>query len=116
MLVLSYVLAKRKCSPSVLDDLGDKTSPAALVGSTKTAAGIAVKELVEPEVVLPMLVKVEEIGVRIDGTTAFVVAGEEMLHAVLKLLGDLAQMHVITRACRTLDLEGITVEHVEAKQ
>lgn len=79
-----------------MDDLGDETSPTALVGSSETAAGIAVKEFVEPEVVLPVLIKVEQIGVRVDGTAALVIAGEEMLHPVLKLLGDLAQMHVVT--------------------
>jgi len=99
-----------------MDDLRNETSPAALVGSTETATGIAVEELVEPEVVFPVLVKVKEIGTPIDGTTALVVAGKEMLHPVLKLLGDLAQMHVITGACGTLDLERVAIEHVKAKK
>lgn len=102
--------------PSVVNDLCNQTSPAALVGGTQAAAGIAVEELVEPEVILPVLVKVEEVRLGIDGAAALVVAGKEMLHSVLKLLGDMAQVHVIARAGGTLDLERVAVEHVETKE
>lgn len=85
----------RRCLPGVVDNLGDETGPAALVGSSETTTGIAVEELVEPEVVLPVLVEVKQVGLCVDGAAALVVAGEEVLHSVLKLLGDLAQMHVV---------------------
>lgn len=99
-----------------MDDLCNQACPATLVRGTETTAGITVEELVEPEVILPVLVKVEQVRLGIDGATALVVAGKEMLHPVLEFLGNMAQVHVVARTGGTLDLERVAVEHVETEK
>lgn len=99
-----------------MDDLCNEARPTALMGGTEAAACIAIEELVEPEVILPVLIEVEEIRLGIDGSTALVVAGEEMLHSVLEFLGDVAKVHVLARAGGTLDLERVAIEHVETEE
>ena len=73
----------------VVDDLGDQTGPAALVGCAETAACVAVEELVEPEVVFPVFVEVEEVGAGVHGATAFVVAYSAMvIMLAIQLIGE----------------------------
>lgn len=70
----------------------------------------------EPEVVLPVIVEVEEIGAGVDGAAAFVVSREQMLQSVLDFLRHVPQMHVLARAGGTFDLQRVAVEHVEAQE
>lgn len=60
-----------------------------------------------------MFVKIEKIGLIMHRPPAFVIARKQMLQSVLDLFRDMSQMHVVTRARGTFDLERITVEHVE---
>lgn len=99
-----------------MDHLGNQSSPAALVRSTETTTSVSIKELMEPQVILPMLVKVKEIRSGISSPTPFIVSGKQMLQPVLNLFRDVAQMHIIARARRALDLERIAVEHVKPEQ
>lgn len=52
---------KRINLPGIVDDLGDETCPSALVGRSQSTSGVSIEELVEPHVVLPVLVEIEEI-------------------------------------------------------
>lgn len=100
----------------VVDHLGHQTRPAALVGGPEPTARVAVEELKEPQVVSPVRIKVERVVARVDRTTTFVVTHHEMLQTMLDLFRDVAQVHVLTRAGRALDLETGAVEHVEPEQ
>lgn len=76
--------------PSVMDDLGDETRPPTLMGGSKTSTCVSVEELVEPHIVFPVLVKIEQVGVVVDCAASFVVPRKQMLHSVLKLLCNLS--------------------------
>ena len=103
------------CDARVVDDLGDQARPAALVARAQPAPRVRVEEFVKPHVVLPIGIEVQGVVAVVDGAAAIVPAGEEMLDAVLQLLGDEAEVHVFAGADGTFDLEGFAVEHVEAE-
>lgn len=65
--------------PSVMDDLGNQASPAALVRCSKAPSGITVKEFVEPHVIFPVLIEVEKVRVVVYRSTSFIVTGKQML-------------------------------------
>jgi len=100
----------------VMDHFCDETCPASLVGCAEPTACVPVKELVEPQVTRPVLVVVEFVVPIIAGTTAVVAFGEDMLEAMLKLFCNVPQMHILARACRTLDLQRITIVNVEPEE
>lgn len=83
------------CDARVVDDLGDQSRPAALVACPQPSPGIGVEEFVEPHVILPIGIEIQGVVAVVDGAAAIVTAGEEMLDAVLELLGDEAEMHVL---------------------
>ncbi len=63
-----------------------------------------------------MRVKVQQIVAFVDSSSAIVTTDEEMLEAVLNLLGHVTQVHELTRTCWTFDLERVTIEHVKPKK
>lgn len=95
---------------------GDESGPSTLVSGTKSTASISVKELMEPHVVLPMLVEIETVITVVDTSSSIVSSSEKMLKAMLDLLRDLAQVHIVTTSSGTLDLELGSVEEEETLQ
>lgn len=65
--------------PCIVDHLGYQSSPATLMAGTKTAAGVAIEELVEPNIVLPVGVIVKHFVAGMDGSLARIIANHEML-------------------------------------
>lgn len=100
--------------PSVVDHASHQTGPTTLVGSTESTATVAVEELVEPKIVLPVRVEVQKVVSGVDATTTLVVTRHQVLQTMLDLLGDVAQMHVVATARGTLDLELVSVEQEES--
>lgn len=99
-----------------MNDLCNQPGPTTLVRCAETTARVAVEELVEPQVILPVLIEIEQIGMAVDSPAPFVISCKQMLHSVLEFLGDMTQVHVITRTGWTLDLERVAVEHVETEE
>lgn len=92
----------------------DQTRPAALMASSQAPACVAIEELVEPKVVLPMRIEIEQVITGIDAPPAILVPGHQMLQPVLDFLGDVAQVHEVTASRGTFDLEIVSVEEEEA--
>src|SRR5687767_11043943 len=100
-------------SPRVVNHAGNEPRPATLVRGAQAAARVAVKELVEPEVVLPVLIIVEQVVAAVAAPAPIRVARKHVLQAVLDLLRYLAQVHVVAAASRALHLELGPVKEVE---
>lgn len=85
-----------------------------MMACAEAGAGVCVEELVEPEVIAPIRIKIKFVIASITCSAPVITAGEDMLKAVLELLRDVAKVHILPRTLGTLNLEGVTVEHVEA--
>lgn len=109
-------LGQTAVDTSVVDQFGDQTGPTSLMGSAHTLTGVTVEELMEPNQILPVLILVESLVLAVASTVAIVILGEDVLETMLKLLGDVAKVHHVTRASRAFNLEVISVVHVEAEQ
>ena len=100
----------------IMNHLGNQTRPPGLMRSSETVAGVAVEKLVEEDIVAPMDVVVEHIASAIAGPAAVIVSNEDVLQAVLKLLGHLAKVHKVAGSSGTFNLELVSVKHVEPQQ
>jgi len=60
-----------------LDELGNNSGPAGLVAGAQARAGVAVEVLVEENVVSPVGIGLERLGVAEDGTPTGLVAKED---------------------------------------
>src|SRR3954464_3678840 len=80
-------LSRRRCQvsnlPSVVDHPRDESRPAALVRGAEPASAVPVKELVEPEIVLPVRIKVKQVAAAVDAPALVVVSREQVLQPVL---------------------------------
>jgi hypothetical protein len=97
-----------------MNQSSNETGPSSLVSSTETPTGVAVKELVEPKVVFPVLIIVEAIISCVDAAPSVVIAGKEMLQSMLEFFRDLTQMHFDATASRAFNLEIGSVEEIES--
>ena len=86
------------------------------MSGSQTTTSIAIKKLVEPEIVLPVGIKVQLLVAIVDCSPSLIISYKQVLQSVLKLFRDMTKMHVITRASRTLNLQTLTVEHVETQE
>lgn len=100
--------------PCVMNQPSNETGPSGLVSSAETPTGVAVKELVEPKVVFPVLVVVEAIISSVDAAPSVVITGKEVLQSMLEFFRDFTQMHFDATASRAFDLELGPVEEVES--
>ena len=81
---------------------------------TETGAGVCMEELVEPEVIAPIRIKIEFVIASVTCSAPVITTGENMLKAVLELLRDVAKVHIFPRTLRAFNLEGVAIEHIEA--
>lgn len=86
------------------------------MGGAQSTSCIAVEELVEPQIILPMRIEIHHVIAIVDSSATVVVPRHEMLKTVLNLFGNVAQMHKIAGASRTFDLEVGPIKHVESLQ
>lgn len=99
--------------PCVMNQPSNKTGPSGLMSSTETPSCVAVKELVEPKVVFPVLIVIKAIISSVDAASSVVISGKEMLQSVLDFFRDLAQMHLDATASGAFNLEIRPIEEVE---
>lgn len=109
-------MISRGILPSVMDHASNQPGPSTLMGGTKTSSSVAIKELMVPEVVLPMLIKVKAVVASIYATSAIILSGKQVLQPVLDLFRNLAEMHIITAASRAFHLKFMAVEEEESLQ
>ncbi|KAG9796365.1 Six-hairpin glycosidase, partial [Aureobasidium melanogenum] len=86
-----------------------EAGPAALVRRTQAPSSVTVEELKEPQVVLPVRVKVQGIIAGVDSAATILVSSHQMLQAMLDFLCHMPQMHVFTRSNRASPV-GIATE------
>ena len=79
----------------IVDHLGHQTGPTTLMAGTETSAAVAVEELVKPQVVLPVRVKVEHVVAVVDGTSSVIATSHKMLKTVLNLFGNMSKVHLV---------------------
>src|SRR5690349_7649419 len=72
-----------------LDKLGDGAGPAGLVAGADAGAVVAVEVLIEQDVVAPVGIVLELLGVAVNGSAAVCIAGEGPDKPVGDLLADL---------------------------
>lgn len=107
---------KKRNVPSIVNHLCNQARPPALMCRAEPSAGIAVEKLVKPQVIPPVGVEIQGIVAAVDAPAAVVVALEQVLQAVLDLLGHVAQVHVLARADGAFDLEVVAEIEEEALQ
>lgn len=73
--------------PSIVDQSCNETCPTTLVGGAESAAGVAVKEFVEPQMVFPKRIKVQYVVAGVDASPTVVTTRKEMLQAMLEFFG-----------------------------
>src|SRR5215467_5080445 len=84
---------------------GEDTGPAGLMASTEAGAVVAMKVLVERQVITPVWVFLKRAGTPVDWPPAMVVPQKHADQPALDLLGDLIQIHLSARARGTFDRE-----------
>src|SRR5215831_15309997 len=84
---------------------GEDTGPAGLMASTEAGAIVAMKVLVEREVIAPMWILLKRAGTPVDWPPAMIVPQKHADQPALDLLGDLIQIHLSARARGTFDRE-----------
>lgn len=92
----------------------NEPGPPTLVRGAQSPTIIAVKELVEPEIVLPVLVKVQQVATPVDATATIISASEQVLQPMLDLLRYATQMHLVTGTHRAFYLQALPEEEIEA--
>src|SRR5215471_10677381 len=95
---------------------GDDTGPAGLMAGAEAGAVVAVKVLVERQVITPVWVLLKRAGTPVDWPSAMVVPQKDADQPALDLLGDLIQIHLSARARGTFDREIIAVISVILQQ
>ena len=78
--------------------------PASLMGSPYALPAVRVEEFVETNIITEVRVGVQLLAATVRRTTTFHVTTKDVDDAVLYLLGDTGQVHVVAAACRTFDL------------
>src|SRR5262245_18383066 len=99
-----------------VQELGDETCPPGLMAGAETGSRVAVKILVEEHEIPPVRVVVEERVRARDRPPARGVGQEDPREAAGELAGNLLQIHHLSRARRTLDLERRTEVAMVAAQ
>src|SRR5262245_48342030 len=79
----------------LLTQLGDQASPAGLVAGADSAAVIAVEVFVEWNIVSPVRIALEQLGIAEHRSPAIVAAQEDVDQAPRKLVGDLIQRQIL---------------------
>ena len=97
-----------------MNHLRNQSGPAALMCRSQATAGITIEELVVPHVVFPVWIKVQHLVAVVDGSSTVISASKQMLETMLYFFRNMTKMHVVTRACRALHLEGVTIVEMEA--
>src|SRR5262249_30253044 len=103
-------------TPVELHEGSNDARPASLMVSADAGAVVAMKVFVERNEVAPMGVGLELLGSSIDRTASVRVAQKNPLHAIHDLLAHLKQVHLLSRARRTLHLEAVAVIEVKLLQ
>lgn len=62
--------------PSIVDHASNESGPSTLVSGSQAASIVTIKELMEPEVILPVLIKVQAVVTTVDATSSVVGTGE----------------------------------------
>lgn len=113
-------------STGVLDDFGDQTRPASLMRCANSAARVAVKVLVEEDVIAEIGIMVHFAVKTVVSTFTIFIAEEDVAESlrsergkpvgcyVLKFSGDAKERHLVSTAGGTFDLEVVAVIHPEA--
>src|ERR1700739_52727 len=95
---------------------GEDASPAGLMAGAEARPVVAVKVLVEREVITPVRVLLKLASAPVDRPPAMVVPQKDAGQPTLDLLGDLIQVHMSARARGTFDREIIAVVGVILQQ
>src|SRR5262249_54753913 len=94
----------------------DDTGPASLMAGTEAGTIVAVKVLVERQVIAPVWVLLKLAGTPVDRSPAMVVPQKDAGYSAQDLLGDLIQIHLSARARGTFNHEIIAVVGVILQQ
>lgn len=97
---------------NVVNELGDKRSPAVLMLGSKASASVGLEELVEENIVLKVGVKVELVIVTVEGSLSSLILSKDVNETMLNLLSNLGKVHVVAGASGALDLETVSVVQV----
>src|SRR5215510_4682627 len=76
---------------------GEDTGPAGLMAGAEAGAVVAMKVLVEREVIAPVRVLLKRAGTPVDRPPAMVVPQKDAGQPAIDLLGDLIQIHLSAR-------------------
>src|SRR5512137_1552109 len=96
-------LADVQCPPGIeggvhLDELRHDASPPGLVVGAEASAVVAVEVLVEEDVIAPVRVGLELLGVAVHRASALLVAQEGPAKTIGNLLAHLEEVHELARA------------------
>ena len=93
----------------LLNQLGDQARPAGLVARAKARAAVAMKILVEQEMVAPVWVCLQECIAAVEGPVALLIAQKEIDQPVREHIGHAIQRQILAGACRAFDQKIIAV-------
>lgn len=99
-----------------MDHLCDQASPSALMARAEAPASVGIKKLIEPDIIFPVLIEVEQVFTVIDCSSPIISSDEKVLQPMLDFLRNMTQMHVFPRSSGTFYLQRVAVEHMEAEQ
>src|SRR6185437_2948014 len=108
--------AFRRHSAKEVNQHTDKPGPTGLVARAEAGAIVAVKMLVEQDVISPVRVALEFCGAAVGGSTACLIAEEDPCQSIRELVRDIEQVHHFSGARRALDFEAVPVIEVVVKQ
>src|ERR1700751_5704676 len=98
------------------DQLGYQSSPAGLVACSKPRSVIAMKVLVEKDVIPPLRILLKLLRPSIHRPPARWIAQEDSTQTIAYLLGDLEDVHHLARTRWALDFEAVAVVEIERHQ